>query len=248
MSERNAVEKALFAALERERLVNLHRNPVRAEYDIPNRVLTLEGEMDNIAAKRRAYECASRIANVDGVIDCLRVRPAEPRGDGAIRASVTQALLAEPALRDYALHVYHKGIMETLRAVPGSRDVVGVSVDSGVVELTGHVGSLSHKRLVGALAWWTPGCRDVLNELQVNPPEQDGDDELVDALRLVLEKDPLVLHADDIGIAVRNGVVAMSGVVATEEERRMAEFDAWYLVGVSDVQNGMEVRRTTGRG
>ena len=247
MSERYAVEKALFAALERERLVNQHRNRVRAEYDIPNRVLTLEGEMDSIAAKRRAYECASGIAEVEGVIDRLRVRPAEPRGDGAIRASVTQALLSETALRDYALHVYHKGIMETLRAVPGNRDVVGVSIDNGVVELTGHVGSLSHKRLVGALAWWSPGCRDVLNELQVNPPEQDGDGELADALRLVLEKDPLVLHADDIGIAVHNGVVAMNGVVATEEERRMAEFDAWYLIGVRNVQNGMEVRRTAGR-
>jgi osmotically-inducible protein OsmY len=247
MSERNAVEKALFAALERERVVNLHRNAVHAEYDIANRVLTLEGEMDNIAAKRRAYECASRIANVDGVIDRLRVRPAEPRGDGAVRASITQSLLSEPALRDHALHVYHKGIMEIVRAVPGSRDVIGVTIEDGVVELVGHVGSLSHKRLAGALAWWTPGCRDVLNELQVNPPEQDGDDELADAMRLVLEKDPLVVHADDIGVAVRNGVVTLSGVVATEEERRMAEFDAWYLVGVCDVRNGMEVRRTAGR-
>lgn len=246
MSERNAVEKAVFAALEREQPVNLHRNPVHAEYDIANRVLTLEGEMDNITAKRRAYECASRIADVDGVIDRLRVRPAEMRGDGAVRASVTQALLAEPALRDYALHVYHKGIMETLRAVPGSRDVVGVSIEDGVVELTGHVGSLSHKRLVGVLAWWAPGCRDVLNELQVNPPEEDGDDEIADALRLVLEKDPLVLHAYDIGAVVRNGAVTLSGVVATEEERRMAEFDAWYVVGVRDVENGIEVRRAVG--
>ena len=247
MSERNAVEKAVFAALERETLVSLHRNPVHAEYDIANRVLTLEGEMDNIAAKRRAYECASRINGVDGVIDRLRVRPAETRGDGAVRISVTQALLAEPALRDYALHVHHKGIMETLRTVPGSRDVVGVSIEDGVVELTGHVGSLSHKRLVGALAWWAPGCRDVLNELQVNPPEDDGDGEIGDALRLVLEKDPLVLHASDIGIAIRNGVVTLSGVVGTEEERRMAEADAWYLIGVHDVTNGVVVRRAARR-
>jgi osmotically-inducible protein OsmY len=247
MSERNTVEKAVFAALEREQLVNLHHNRVGVEYDIANRVLTLEGEMDSIVAKRRAYECASRIADVDGVIDRLRVRPAESRGDGAVRTSVTQALLAEPALRDYAFHVYHKGIMETLRAVPGSRDVVGISIEEGVVELTGHVGSLSHKRLVGALAWWAPGCRDVLNELQVNPPEADGDDEIADALRLVLEKDPLVIHAYDIGVAVHNAVVTLSGVVTTEEERRMAEFDAWYLVGVRNVQNGIEVRRLAGR-
>lgn len=247
MSERTPVEKAVWAALEREPGVNLHRDPLRVEYDIAHRVLIIEGETDSITAKRRAYECASRVPGVDGIIDRLRVRPGEARGDGAIRTSITQALLSEPTLRDCSLHVYHKGIMETLRAVPDARDTIGLAVEDGVVELTGHVGSLSHKRLAGALAWWAPGCRDVLNELRVAPPEQDGDDEITDALRLVLEKDPLMVHADDVGIAVHGGVVTLGGVVATEEERRMAEFDAWYLVGVRGVVNGIEVRRAVGR-
>jgi osmotically-inducible protein OsmY len=184
---------------------------------------------------------------VDGIMDRLRVRPSEPRGDGAIRASITQAILDEPTLRDCTLHVYHKGSMETLRVPPGSQDIIGVTVVDGVVELTGHVGSLSHKRLVGALAWWAPGCRDVLNVMAVEPPEADNDGEIVDALRLVLEKDPLMPHADDLGISVRDHVVTLSGVVTTEEERRLAEYDAWYLVGVRDVVNRLEVRRVAGR-
>lgn len=243
MSEHNAVEKAVLAALEREPAVNLHRWPMRVEYDIANRGLTLEGEVQSIIAKRRAYECACGVDGVDGVIDRVRVRPSEPRGDGAIRASIIHSLMGEPTLRDCSLHAFHKGMMETLRVVPDSHDVIGLSVGDGVVELTGHVGSLSHKRLAGALAWWAPGSRDVLNELQVRPPEQDGDDEIADALRLVLEKDPLVLHADDIGIRVRDRVVTLSGLVATDEERRMTEFDAWYLVGVRAVDNRLEVRR-----
>jgi osmotically-inducible protein OsmY len=247
MTEATAVEKAVLAALEREPAVKSHRWPVHIEYNIVSRALTLEGEVENIIAKRRAYECVSRVDGVDGIMDRLRVHPSEVRGDGAIRTSITQAILNESTLRDCALHVYHKGIMETLRVPPDSKDTIGVTVVDGVVELTGHIGSLSHKRLVGALAWWAPGCRDVLNVMKVDPPEADNDGEITDALRLVLEKDPLIHHADDLGIRVRDHLVTLSGVVTTEEERHQAEFDAWYVVGVRDVVNRLEVRRIAGR-
>jgi len=247
MSERTAVEKAVLAALEREPGVKQHRKPVLIDYNVVSRALTLEGEVDSIIVKRRAYECVSRVDGVDGVMDRLRVRPSEPRGDGAISVSITQAILSEPTLRDCALHVFHKGIMETLRAPQDSKDAIGVTVVDGVVELNGHVGSLSHKRLTGALAWWAPGCRDVLNEMKVVPPEADNDGEIADALRLVLEKDPLMPHAGDLGIRVRDHVVTLSGVVTNEEERRQTEYDAWYLVGVRDVVNNLEVRRVAGR-
>jgi osmotically-inducible protein OsmY len=54
-------------------------------------------------------------------------------------------------------------------------------------------------------------------------------------------------HADDIGISVREYAVTLSGIVINEEERRQAEYNAWYLVGVRDVVNRIEVRRQTGR-
>jgi osmotically-inducible protein OsmY len=43
-------------------------------------------------------------------------------------------------------------------------------VTDGVVLLEGHVISQSHLRFAGALAWWTPGRRDVINALEVRPP------------------------------------------------------------------------------
>jgi len=91
------------------------------------------------------------------------------------------------------------------------------------------------------LAWWTPGCRDVVNSLDVVPPEEDNDDEVVDALRLVLEMDPLV-QAEQITASCRNYVVTLEGYVRTGEERRQAERDAWALFAVDNVVNRIEVR------
>src|SRR4030042_5348597 len=99
MTERTAVEKAVLAALEREPAVKLHRWPVQIEYNVVNRALTLEGEAENIVAKRRAYECVSRVDGVDGIMDRLRVRASEPRGEGAIRASITHSILDDPSRR-----------------------------------------------------------------------------------------------------------------------------------------------------
>lgn len=247
MAERTTMEKAVLAALEREPAVNLHHWPVQIQYHVANRTLTLEGEVGDISAKRSACACVSRVPGVDRIVDRLRVRRGEARGDGAIRTSITQAILGEPALRGCTLHAHHKGVIETLRALQESNDVITVTVADGMVELTGHVGSLSHKRLAGALAWWAPGCCDVLNELAIEPPEDDNDDEIADALRLVLEKDPFIPHADDILIGVSANVVTLSGIVTNEEERRLAGYDAWYVGGVRDVLNRLEVRRAAGR-
>jgi osmotically-inducible protein OsmY len=77
------------------------------------------------------------------------------------------------------------------------------------------------------------------------PPEDDSDDEIADAVRLVLEKDPFV-DATQIRVGVRRSVVTLAGLVPSEPEREMAEFDAWYVFGVDGVQNRIEVRRGPG--
>lgn len=63
----------------------------------------------------------------------------------------------------------------------------------------------------------------------------------------MLEKHPLMPHADDLCINVRGDDVTLSGVVNTEEKRRQAKYTAWYLVGVRDVINRLEVCRVVGR-
>ena len=81
-----------------------------------------------------------------------------------------------------------------------------------------------------------------MNSLDVQPPEDDTDDEILDALRLVHEMDPLV-QASQIRASCRDCVVTLNGFVRTEEERRRAEDDAWCLFAVDDVVNRIDVRR-----
>ena len=242
MPEMTSVEKAVKAAFERGHDINLHRYPIRLEFDVTKGALTLEGEVENIIAKKRAFEIASQVEGIQGVMDRLTVAPGERRGDGAIRDSLVQELLQEPTLLPSTIRVHHKGSAETLReSTETDGGVIEVIVNEGIIQLKGVVPSLSHKRLAGVLAWWTPGCRDVINGMRVSPPETDNDDEIADALRLVLEKDPLI-HADQIGIRVRNRIVTLTGLVGNQEEKKMAELDAWYLLGVNKVVNEIDTR------
>jgi osmotically-inducible protein OsmY len=139
--------------------------------------------------------------------------------------------------------VHNKGQVEDWLVVEERADCwLIVRVEAGVIRLEGQVFSLSHKRLAEALAWWQPGVRDVINELEVFPPEEDNDDEITDALLQVLEKDPLV-RADRIRVTTRNGVVTLEGYLPQQEEKDMAEADAWLLPGVEAVVNRIELRR-----
>lgn len=241
MDTNEAILKRIRATFELEPRIGLHRHPINMELD--KGVLTLEGEVEGIAAKKLALELGGAANGVRGVVDRLRVIPSERKEDGDIRDAVRGFLLQEPALLNVSLRVRQKGRVETLREVGGEpAGMIEISVEDGVVTLDGEVISLSHKRLAGVLAWWAPGCRDVVNGLGVVPPEKDSDDEVADALRLVLEKDPLV-HADEIRVSVHNYIVTLEGLAGTEEERKMAELDAWYLFAVDKVINRIEVQK-----
>jgi osmotically-inducible protein OsmY len=227
--------KRVRQALEHEPRINLHRHPVSV--DLADGAVILEGEVGDVGAKKLALELAAAVEGIRGVIDRLRVAPAEHKGDGAIRDSLCAFLLREPEFRNCTIRARIKGGLKTLRNIgdDGSGGIEA-AIEDGVITLEGAVISLSHKRIAGVLAWWTPGCRDVVNSLDVKPPEEDNDDEVLDALRLVLEMDPLV-QADQIRASCRNYVVTLEGYVRTDEERRQAEFDAWCLFAVDGVVN-----------
>jgi len=239
MSQKNHVIREVQGALEYETRINLHRFPVAIGFT--DGAVILEGEVERLAAKKLALERAAAVEGVRGVIDRLHVAPSERKGDGAIRDSLASALLGQAELRDCTIRSGARGRVETLRDA-GASGEIEAAVEDGIVTLEGHVVSLSHKRLAGVLAWWAPGCRDVVNSLDVQPPEEDSDDEVLDALRLVLEMDPLV-QAGQVRASCRDYVVTLDGLVRTEEERRRAEDDAWCLFAVDNVVNRIEVRR-----
>lgn len=239
MKNEESIISVVTAALEREKHVNLHEFPLQLEFDAG--VLTMEGEVEHIMAKKRALEVAAAVSGVDRIVDRIRLVPAERMQDGDIRDHVCNALLAENMLGSCAIWAIVKGKPEVVRETDQGMDgSIDVEVNDGMVVLNGAVSSLSAKRLAGVLAWWVPGSRDVVNGIEVAPPEEDNDDEVVDAIRLVLEKDPFV-NASQIKVRCSNYTVTLEGLVKNEIQRHMAEADVWYVFQVDQVTNQLQV-------
>lgn len=227
------VTGTIRAGLEREPRVNLHSHPI--EITFADGVVTMSGEVGGVAAKKIALNIAAKPSPVSGIVDRLRVEPSEPMEDGAIRGHVCNALTSEPAFKQYSVRAMVKQEMESVRSVDVDR-FFEVEVTEGIVTLNGTAESISHKRLAGVLAWWVPGSRDVVNGIELSSNMEEQDDELVDLIRIVLEKDPLV-NASQISLHSSDGVVTLEGGVATPNSKWAAEADVWYVLGVNEVVN-----------
>lgn len=233
MRTEERIVNEVAAVLERETRVNLHNFPLYLEF--ADGFLTMEGEVEHIMAKKMALELAAAVHGVAGIIDRIRIVPAATMEDGEIRDHVCTALLAENLLASCAIWAIVKGKPEVVRETDGAIGSIDVEVADGIVTLNGAVTSLSAKRLAGVLSWWVPGSRDVVNGLEVSPPQEDND-EVVDAVRLTLEKDPFV-NAAQVRVSCRNYTVTLEGLVKNQAQRMMAEADAWYVFRVDRVVN-----------
>ena len=233
--------KEVRAALEREPRINLHRDSI--DVDMEGDTLSLRGEAQSIAAKRLATRIASGIAS--RVSDHIRLSPTETLDDGAIKDAIALAFEQESAFRECNIavswHEQHEVIRATQRALACT---LHITIHEGIVTLEGAVESLSHRRLAEALTWWCAGVTDVVDRVRIVPEQSDSDPEITDAVNLVLEKDPLV-HSGQIHVATSHGTVTLAGLVREEQEREMAEMDVWYLGGVNQVVNHIQVRHGT---
>lgn len=239
MNPRESITKQIHGLLERERRINLHRFPIHISN--ADGVAVLEGEVGDIAAKKLAIELAASVSSVRGVVDRLRVAPGERRGDGAIRDSLARMFLETPEFRNCTIRSHTNERTEVLRE--GNGDSVGdieIAVENGVITLEGHVISVPHRLFAGVLAWWTPGRCDVINSLQLKPAYEETDEEIAEALRIVLEADPAV-DASQIRPTCDDWVITLEGSVPNEEQKRRAEMDAWYISGVERVENRLAI-------
>jgi len=239
MIDSEAALEEVRRALRREPRVDFDHQPISLTF--AHGELLLSGEVGDIAAKRLAAERAASAPSVTAVFDELRVRPAEGIPDDEIRDLMRKALVEEPALAGCTMRERIQGRFQIVHSPLTSVGRIDVVVASGVVTLVGEVPSLAQKRLVGVLAWWVPGTRDVMNTLSVQPAEEDSSEAICDAVRLVLDRDPAV-HAASIRVGARDGVVTLDGSVPAASELALAEHDAWYLFGVRDVVNRLASR------
>ena len=225
--------RTIRAALERETRINLHRYPIRVERADGSWVL--EGEVESVSAKKLALRLAGSTPAVTSIVDRLRVAPKSPMTDSEIRDHFRDALQREPALEQCSIELDVKGHWEPIRQpATDESGIVRAAVHDGRITLSGRVPSLTHQRLVGVLAWWVPGTRDVVNGLTVAPHQEDSDGELADAVQLVLAREPFV-DASTIRVRCRNGIVILEGVVRRREVLSIAVADAWCVQGVEEV-------------
>ena len=147
-----AVRKSLLS----EPRINLAHHPIR--FQLSDGDLVIEGEVADIAAKKLALERAAAVADVRGIIDRLRVAPAERMGDGAIRDLVPDALVEEPALATCSVTL--QGQVTT----GSEREVATCSVT-----LQGQVTTGSEREVAEFDAWYVFGVDEVVNHILVHP-------------------------------------------------------------------------------
>jgi osmotically-inducible protein OsmY len=228
----NTLVSSILAALEHDKEVNLHSSRISV---VAGEVVRLGGEVENIVIKRKALRVAKQIAGNAGIEDHMRLRVVNQRHDKGLLNATVETLMQEPAFAEMEIR--------NANTVPPDHDRgwIAVSVHENVIALQGEVRSLSHRRLAEVICWWIPGCCDVKNRLHVHPAEEENDDEISDVVRLVFDKE-VSLDAKQISIHTRDAEVTLRGVVHSEEQRRIATYDCWYIPGVHGVHNELEVR------
>lgn len=238
--ERNVLE-GLAAALARDpRLSFAGGGPVLA---LADRVLTVEGDVADVRTKKLTLERLAAAHGVGLVDDRLRVIPAERMGDAAIRDHLVPMILGDTAFDECAIDVLDDGRVERIRearAIGDPKGNIRIAVSNGVVTLDGTVPSRNHGRLLSALAWWVPGTRDVKDLFGPRVPEEFDELDLVEGIRIVLEKDPIV-DAGQIVVTARGTTVTLAGTVSCDLERGAAERDVWFVPDVGDVVNELQL-------
>lgn len=230
--------KQIYAALEHDTRINLHASHLQLSTN--GRTILLEGVMEDIISKRIVANTAAKFAGEDHIEELLCVRGSDI-GNKALRDKIEKAFDNEIVFRDCDIILSADGGNKQLRSKDGQsgQGAMEIVIDDGVVTLTGHVISPSHRRLAEVILWWIDGTLRVNNQLSIDPPRQDNDGELQDAVRMVLEKNRFIDHGQ-IGIRVSAGVVELTGHLASAEQRMNTLRNVWTVPGVRDVHDHID--------
>jgi hypothetical protein len=225
------LSKHIRAAWEQDSAVNTERDALDVVAGDPPAV---SGEVADVMVKRRAARLAREAAPGREVADHILLHADPP---------VADALLARRALDLISRHRAFLYISVTPWEPTASSDLadwIGVEVQAGKIVLHGRVNTLTHRRLAEVLAWRLPGCRDVLNLLHVEPPQQDNDGEVTDAAEQAL-RTVLGPSAERVRVTTRLQRVTLSGVVDNASRHHLALEVCWSIPGVHWVEDKLSV-------
>jgi osmotically-inducible protein OsmY len=179
-------------------------------------VVTLTGYVDSYVGKLAAERAARRVRGVRGVANDVEVRLRFERVDPDLAADAVRAL--------------------DLRAtVPESVQVI---VHNGYVTLTGTAPTLFHSAEAEKAVRYIRGVRGIRNRIRVIPQASAArtSQDIADALTRAAG-----VHGGGIEVRVADGVVTLTGSVATWNDRESAERAVMHAPGIAVVDNRLVV-------
>lgn len=189
--------------------------------------VVLSGTVDTYSDKELADRKAHRVKGVKGVDDEIQVAGGNV-SDQALRDKLAKQLAT-----------YTVGYGTTMF------DALTVNVQNGVVTVGGSVYWPADKNAAIGIVSDTPGVKDVIDNIQVQPTSQ-MDDQLRRALARAIYGTPqLQKYAIDpqkpIRIIVENGKVTLAGSVDNQGDKDIAALKANGVPGVFHVTNDLQV-------
>jgi osmotically-inducible protein OsmY len=120
---------------------------------------------------------------------------------------------------------------------------IGVTARNGVVTLSGIVSTFAEKSAAEAAARRVRGVRGIAEEIEVRPPSahKRSDEEIAERAIRIMQWD-VEIPDTQIQVKVEQGVVTLTGTVASRHQKHAAENDVGRLSGVVAIVNLIEVR------
>ncbi len=183
------------------------------DVSVTDGIADLSGSVSNVLAKERASKVARMVKGVRGVVNRLKVNTV-PVEDATLLQMIEDALTVAPATDSYELEV---------------------TVEDGVVTLTGRVESRAEKNLAATVAKGVYGVRELRNKIGIHPTVARLEPQLEAEIEQRLRWD---VRVDDalIEVEVDDGKAILTGAVGSADEKYIARSDAW-VPGISEVDN-----------
>jgi osmotically-inducible protein OsmY len=141
-----------------------------------------------------------------------------------------------------AVHL-QRDVLDELNWEPGvDAEHIGVTVNDGVVTLTGHVPVYSEKHTAGEVAKRVYGVRAVANEIEVRPSDAHvrDDEDVASAAVHALQWDSQVPD-EHLQVTVEQGWLDVEGTVEHPHEKAAVDRVLRHLTGVRGITNSIMV-------
>lgn len=222
-----------------------------AAADVPDAAAAVKSKLNKSQFKNVQVSMdANGIATLTGTVDLYQYKAdAEKRIHGVkgVSAVRNQIEVGGPTVSDQELQTRLAEKLEYDRVGYGTTtfNAIAVGVNNGVVTLSGHCYGYPDRDSAVALVSTSPGVKDVVDNIEVDPTSIIDDQIRLQVARAVYGYPSLNKYAIDPGkpirISVQNGHVELYGTVDSQSDKDTAFLRANGVPGVFGVKNYLQV-------